>query len=358
MTLSLTRTTMTSRSRNRNKTVPKTKTTMTKTKSMSMSNSILPKHLIPTRKTTWTWKKKKKKKKTTSTLTSTNQPTASEALEVLAMIELKFALLREKVYLEKMDELAWEEGLLLGNANGPANGIHPELQHIQSELLLRKNRRLELAERKCAYECENVRKRRRIDEVDVWSTWKLQKETLQTDMIAENNRKRRKLERERRAADRPTPPRRIPPPPPPIPSPTSEYYLPPPPSFMQVVDSYSMTFGAVPKFLATNSGTGTGTLPLGANGRKPHRTVNGATRKSLRSSNKNSNANAKSHRTNGHSPGSAHPVSSPFVGFIAYPELSTLSSSEAQGDLEALFVAGGFGGGIGGGHGWRDGHEW
>lgn len=94
-----------------------------------------------------------------------------EALEVLAMIELKFALLREKVYLEKMDELAWEEGLLLGNGTG--GGIHPELQHIQSELLLRKNRRLELAERKCAFECENVRKRRRVDEVDVWSTWKV-----------------------------------------------------------------------------------------------------------------------------------------------------------------------------------------
>jgi hypothetical protein len=36
----------------------------------------------------------------------------AEALDVLATIELKFALLRERVYVEKMDILAWEEGLV------------------------------------------------------------------------------------------------------------------------------------------------------------------------------------------------------------------------------------------------------
>lgn len=36
----------------------------------------------------------------------------AEALDVLATIELKFALLREKVYVEKMEGLAWEEELI------------------------------------------------------------------------------------------------------------------------------------------------------------------------------------------------------------------------------------------------------
>lgn len=36
----------------------------------------------------------------------------AEALDVLAIIELNFALLREKLYVEKMEALAWEEGLI------------------------------------------------------------------------------------------------------------------------------------------------------------------------------------------------------------------------------------------------------
>ena len=36
----------------------------------------------------------------------------AEALDVLASIELKFALLRERVYVEKMEGLAWEERLV------------------------------------------------------------------------------------------------------------------------------------------------------------------------------------------------------------------------------------------------------
>jgi hypothetical protein len=36
----------------------------------------------------------------------------AEALDVLATIELKFALLRERVYVEKMEGLAWEEVLV------------------------------------------------------------------------------------------------------------------------------------------------------------------------------------------------------------------------------------------------------
>lgn len=36
----------------------------------------------------------------------------AEALDVLAVIELNFAMLRERLYVEKMEALAWEEGLI------------------------------------------------------------------------------------------------------------------------------------------------------------------------------------------------------------------------------------------------------
>ncbi|KAK7469013.1 hypothetical protein VKT23_003509 [Stygiomarasmius scandens] len=133
-----------------------------------------------------------------------------EALEILAGIELKFALLREKLYCEKMEELAWEESLV-------NDGTHPELIHLQGELSRRKDKRLELAHKKRTFEVANVHKRRRLDEDATWSWWKFSRDELQTDMIAETNRKKRKLDRERRALERPQPIRRIPQPPTEIP---------------------------------------------------------------------------------------------------------------------------------------------
>lgn len=138
----------------------------------------------------------------------------AEALDVLATIELKFALLREKVYVEKMEGLAWEEALV-------SEGAHPELIHLQAELNKRRDKRLALACRKRVYEVVSANKRRRTNEDAVWSWWKVARDDLQTEMIAETNRKRRKLERERRAIERPQPLRRIPnaiPDPPPAPT--------------------------------------------------------------------------------------------------------------------------------------------
>ncbi|KAI0717882.1 hypothetical protein C8T65DRAFT_104890 [Cerioporus squamosus] len=127
----------------------------------------------------------------------------AEALDVLAAIELKFALLRERLYVEKMDSLAWEEGLI-------ADGTHPELLHLHAELSNRRDKRLELAARRRDYEVENVRKRRRLDEAGAWSTWKNDRDELQKTMIAETNGKKRRLERERRLIERPPPTRRFP----------------------------------------------------------------------------------------------------------------------------------------------------
>ncbi|OCH94620.1 hypothetical protein OBBRIDRAFT_789097 [Obba rivulosa] len=145
----------------------------------------------------------------------------AEALDVLATIELKFALLRERLYVEKMEGLAWEEGLI-------ADGTHPELLHLHTELSKRRDKRLELASRRRDYEVANVTKRRRLDEGGVWSWWKNVRDELQTEMLSETSRKKRRLERERRALERPQPVRRIPQPP---------ERVPPPPSLREIIRS-------------------------------------------------------------------------------------------------------------------------
>ncbi|KII91653.1 hypothetical protein PLICRDRAFT_173470 [Plicaturopsis crispa FD-325 SS-3] len=129
-----------------------------------------------------------------------------EALDVLAGIELKFALLRERLYIEKMEGLAWEEALL-------NEGTHPELIHLHTELAARRDKRLDLAFKKRSYEEAMAVKRRKCDEDAVWSWWQFAGDELQTDMISETNRKRRRLDRDRRALERPQPVRRIPHPP-------------------------------------------------------------------------------------------------------------------------------------------------
>lgn len=52
-------------------------------------------------------------------------------------------------------------------------GTHPELIHIQKELLKRRDRRLELAARKREYELANISRKRRTNEDSTWSWWKV-----------------------------------------------------------------------------------------------------------------------------------------------------------------------------------------
>ncbi|KAF9269507.1 hypothetical protein L218DRAFT_1072343 [Marasmius fiardii PR-910] len=126
-----------------------------------------------------------------------------EALDMLATIELSFALVREKLYVEKMKSLAWEESLV-------EEGTHPEFIYLQNELSRRKDKRLQLAARKRAFEFSNISRKRKLDEDTIWSWWKFARDELQTDMIAETNRKKRKLERDRRQIERPIPVRALP----------------------------------------------------------------------------------------------------------------------------------------------------
>lgn len=106
----------------------------------------------------------------------------AEALDVLATIELKFALLRERVYVEKMAGLAWEEALVWDGQYAifshhsdlihlVISGTHPELHYLQSELTKRRDKRLLLASKKRTYEMEALTKKRREEETWCWEGW-------------------------------------------------------------------------------------------------------------------------------------------------------------------------------------------
>lgn len=68
---------------------------------------------------------------------------------------------------DTIEELRIDSDVLL------SAGTHPELIHIQKELLKRRDRRLELASRKREYELANVSKKRRTNEDSTWSWWKV-----------------------------------------------------------------------------------------------------------------------------------------------------------------------------------------
>lgn len=59
-------------------------------------------------------------------------------------------------------------------------GNHPELLHLHKELSKRRDKRIELATRKRAYEVANVTKRRRVDEDATWSWWKVSFDRVDT----------------------------------------------------------------------------------------------------------------------------------------------------------------------------------
>lgn len=109
----------------------------------------------------------------------------AEALDVLAGIELRFALLRERLYVEKMEDLAMEEAMVLQGECLPRArsyrnhkltsfvGIHPEMIHLQNELQVRHDRRLDLAGKKRQREDGHVSLMRKVEDDAVWSWWKV-----------------------------------------------------------------------------------------------------------------------------------------------------------------------------------------
>ncbi len=127
-----------------------------------------------------------------TTRATCNRHIVQRHLDVLATIELKFALLRERVYVEKMDApmhgrrclfktvMHWSLFLSCQLMYPIHTAAHPELLHLQKELLKRRDKRLELASRKrsyevanASYEVANAVTRRLADESNTWSWWQV-----------------------------------------------------------------------------------------------------------------------------------------------------------------------------------------
>lgn len=110
----------------------------------------------------------------------------AEALDALATVELKFALLRERIYVEKMEGIAWEEALVADGETLLVKsfiymssflflGTHPELVYLHNELSRREAKRKDLASRQRAYDAACVSRKRKMDEDYIWGWWKVRK---------------------------------------------------------------------------------------------------------------------------------------------------------------------------------------
>jgi hypothetical protein len=104
-----------------------------------------------------------------------------DALDALSLLELKFALVRQRIYQDKMEELGREERLVKDGqwfSNFTKDdiltlltGSHPELLHTYIELDKRKERRATLADLKRKREVDLAAVTRRNDEDAIWSWW-------------------------------------------------------------------------------------------------------------------------------------------------------------------------------------------
>lgn len=110
-----------------------------------------------------------------------------EAIEALTRIEIEFARLRDRLYIERMGEVererrAVENGKLLFSP-GPHRlqltytrslgnvGTHPELLHLTRLIEARRQTKLELAKRLLDGECQIYRRKQEADEHTAWTSW-------------------------------------------------------------------------------------------------------------------------------------------------------------------------------------------
>ncbi|KDN45888.1 hypothetical protein K437DRAFT_256409 [Tilletiaria anomala UBC 951] len=124
-----------------------------------------------------------------------------EAMDALAKIEIGFAMLRDKLYMERVDETCKETAMIL-------DGTHPELVYLSNIIEARRRKRQKLADTWFDQQEQQFSRVAKADEQAIWSNWRASMAQLRRDMMDDLSRKRRKLDREKRALDAPRPPRR------------------------------------------------------------------------------------------------------------------------------------------------------
>lgn len=124
-----------------------------------------------------------------------------EAMEALTKIEIGFAMLRDRLYVERLQEISKEGEMIL-------DGTHPELLHLTKAIELRRQRRTQLVEMWFEQQEQQYERVAKAEEFAAWSIWRSSCASLRRDMMDEFSRKRRRLDREKRALDAPRPARR------------------------------------------------------------------------------------------------------------------------------------------------------
>ncbi|KAI8097105.1 Sds3-like-domain-containing protein [Halteromyces radiatus] len=118
-----------------------------------------------------------------------NYQTHREALEALTHIEVEFARLRDKMYQEKMEELN-EEAIMI------ANGTHPELVTLMTEIEEKKERRISTAEAWRKYQHANFKQQFEGFEYQANVHFISSKTAIRRDLLTTVNGKHWRLEDE------------------------------------------------------------------------------------------------------------------------------------------------------------------
>ncbi|KAK0557902.1 NAPDH-dependent diflavin reductase [Tilletia horrida] len=127
--------------------------------------------------------------------------TPQEAMEALTRIEIQFALLRDRRYVERMEEICRESEMVL-------EGTHPELIRFTKAIDQLKERKLRLLDMELQKQVAHYEQAGEGEEQVIWNSYRYQAADLRQNMMDDTARKRRRLEREKRLIDAPRPARR------------------------------------------------------------------------------------------------------------------------------------------------------
>ncbi|WVQ75453.1 hypothetical protein IAR50_005078 [Cryptococcus sp. DSM 104548] len=126
------------------------------------------------------------------------------AMKELLMLEVKFAELRNCLYLEQMEEAAAEEDMIL-------NEKYPALEYLYKTLEERRERLHEGASKRYEAQIAEYRRMKDAEKHLVWSSWTDERERLHWEEFQATWSKRRKLAREKGLVETHRPIKPIPP---------------------------------------------------------------------------------------------------------------------------------------------------
>lgn len=124
-----------------------------------------------------------------------------EAMDLLTRIEIGYAMLRDRLYQERLEELEAESEMI-------HQGTHPELQLLHTIIDARKDRRLALLQNWLKQEEKERERWAKVEDETAWVNWRDDAANVRRDLIDDTMRKRRRLDREKRLLDTPQPTRR------------------------------------------------------------------------------------------------------------------------------------------------------